>query len=113
MLMLKDMPGDRNSNPKTAFDEVLAELPESHREAVRLRHKQGWKLDAIAGELGKSPVEVAGLLLEAAQIAEQRSASTPGGAPTPSGAASDRKRPLGGDASLETQAPPNRYDDTL
>ena len=48
------------------FTDVVAGLPELHREALRLRHVEGWRLERIAAELGIAPVGVAQLLLEAA-----------------------------------------------
>jgi RNA polymerase sigma-70 factor (ECF subfamily) len=40
----------------------LAQLPDAQREAVELRHLQGWSIDAIAGHLERTPAAVAGLL---------------------------------------------------
>jgi DNA-directed RNA polymerase specialized sigma24 family protein len=56
------------SNSDPTFIELVGCLPEPHRLAVRLRHETGWKLASIARHLKRSPVEVAGLLLEAARI---------------------------------------------
>jgi RNA polymerase sigma-70 factor (ECF subfamily) len=41
---------------------ALAALPDGQREAVELRHLQGWPLTEIAAHLGRSPAAVAGLL---------------------------------------------------
>jgi RNA polymerase sigma-70 factor (ECF subfamily) len=41
---------------------ALAALPDGQREAVELRHLQGWPLAEIAAHLGRSPTAVAGLL---------------------------------------------------
>jgi RNA polymerase sigma factor (sigma-70 family) len=41
---------------------ALATLPEDQREAVRLRHLEGWALAAIAEHLGRSPAATAGLV---------------------------------------------------
>ncbi len=42
--------------------EAVEGLPEMQREAVRLRHLQGWHLDEIAQHLDRSPTATAGLL---------------------------------------------------
>jgi RNA polymerase sigma-70 factor (ECF subfamily) len=42
--------------------EALGTLPEAQREALVLRHCQGWSLDDISRHLGRSPAAVAGLL---------------------------------------------------
>jgi RNA polymerase sigma-70 factor (ECF subfamily) len=42
--------------------QAVAELPEAQREAVILRHLQGWSLADIARQLNRSPAAVAGLL---------------------------------------------------
>ena len=42
--------------------EALATLPEAQREALVLRHCQGWSLAAISQHLERSPAAVAGLL---------------------------------------------------
>lgn len=44
---------------------MLNSLPELQHEAVRLRHLERWPLEAIANRLGKTPVDVAGLLHQA------------------------------------------------
>jgi RNA polymerase sigma-70 factor, ECF subfamily len=42
--------------------DALASLPEAQREAVVLRHCQGWPLADISRHLGRTPAAVAGLL---------------------------------------------------
>jgi RNA polymerase sigma-70 factor (ECF subfamily) len=42
--------------------QALAALPEDQREAVRLRHLEGWALAAIAGRLGRTNAATAGLI---------------------------------------------------
>jgi len=42
--------------------DALAALPEAQREAVVLRHWQGWSLADVSRHLGRSPAAVAGLL---------------------------------------------------
>ena len=42
--------------------EALALLPELQREALLLKHCEGWSLDAIAQHLGRTPPAVASLL---------------------------------------------------
>ncbi len=42
--------------------ESLLQLPEAQREALMLRHFQGWSLAAISEQLGRSKASVAGLL---------------------------------------------------
>jgi RNA polymerase sigma-70 factor (ECF subfamily) len=42
--------------------EALETLPADQREAVRLRHLEGWALADIAGHLGRSPAATAGLI---------------------------------------------------
>ncbi len=42
--------------------EALATLPEPQREALVLKHCEGWSLDEIAQQLGRSPAAVASLL---------------------------------------------------
>jgi RNA polymerase sigma-70 factor (ECF subfamily) len=41
---------------------ALAALPEDQREAVRLRHLEGWPLTAIAEKLDRSLAAAAGLI---------------------------------------------------
>lgn len=60
--------------------EILESLPEMQREAVRLRHLEGWHVEKIAKELDRSLAATAGLIkrgLQAlrAQMAEQSSKS--------------------------------------
>lgn len=42
--------------------QALSALPDDQREAVRLRHLEGWALADIAGHLGRSPAATAGLI---------------------------------------------------
>jgi RNA polymerase sigma-70 factor, ECF subfamily len=42
--------------------ELLQSLPDGQREAVRLRHLEGWSLEQIAEELGRSLAATAGLI---------------------------------------------------
>jgi RNA polymerase sigma-70 factor (ECF subfamily) len=42
--------------------EALAQLPEAQRQAVELRHLQGWSLNDIAARMERTPGAVAGLL---------------------------------------------------
>ena len=42
--------------------QALAALPDDQREAVRLRHLEGWPLDDIARHLGRTPAATAGLI---------------------------------------------------
>jgi RNA polymerase sigma-70 factor (ECF subfamily) len=44
------------------LSEALAELPDDQREAVRLRHLEGWALADIALRLGRTPTATAGLI---------------------------------------------------
>jgi RNA polymerase sigma-70 factor (ECF subfamily) len=44
------------------LQQAIDELPDHQREAVRLRHLQGWSLAQIAALLDRSEVAVAGLL---------------------------------------------------
>jgi RNA polymerase sigma-70 factor (ECF subfamily) len=41
---------------------ALVQLPDAQREAVELRHCQGWAIDAIARHMDRTPAAVAGLL---------------------------------------------------
>lgn len=41
---------------------ALATLPEDQREAVRLRHLEGWPLERISEQMGRSPQATAGLI---------------------------------------------------
>ncbi len=47
--------------------QVLAQLPEAQREALVLRHCQGWALADISRHLGRTPAAVAGLLKRGAK----------------------------------------------
>lgn len=44
------------------LNRALEQLPDTQREAVRLRHLQGWSLAAIAEHLGRSTVATAALI---------------------------------------------------
>jgi RNA polymerase sigma-70 factor (ECF subfamily) len=44
------------------LSQALSELPDDQREAVRLRHLEGWALADIARHLGRSPAATAGLI---------------------------------------------------
>jgi len=54
------------------FLESLDLLPPDQREAVRLRHVEGWPLDRIALRLGRSPEAAAGLLKRGLQALRAR-----------------------------------------
>jgi RNA polymerase sigma-70 factor (ECF subfamily) len=41
---------------------ALAQLPDAQREAIELRHCQGWSIDAISNHMDRTPGAVAGLL---------------------------------------------------
>ena len=44
------------------LSEALDQLPDDQRVAVELKHLQGWTVEAIAGQLGRSKTAVGGLL---------------------------------------------------
>jgi RNA polymerase sigma-70 factor (ECF subfamily) len=48
--------------------QALAVLPDDQREAVRLRHLEGWALADIARHLGRSPAATAGLIKRGMQV---------------------------------------------
>jgi RNA polymerase sigma-70 factor, ECF subfamily len=56
---------------------ALAELPESQREAVFLRHWHDWPLARIAGHLGRTPASAAGLLQRGLRALRERLAERP------------------------------------
>ena len=52
--------------------EALTALPADQREAVRLRHLEGWALADIARHLGRSPAATAGLIKRGMQALRRR-----------------------------------------
>jgi RNA polymerase sigma-70 factor (ECF subfamily) len=52
--------------------EALTGLPADQREAVRLRHLEGWALADIARQLGRSPAATAGLIKRGMQTLRRR-----------------------------------------
>jgi RNA polymerase sigma-70 factor (ECF subfamily) len=52
--------------------EALTSLPADQREAVRLRHLEGWALADIARQLGRSPAATAGLIKRGMQTLRRR-----------------------------------------
>ena len=52
--------------------EALTGLPADQREAVRLRHLEGWALADIARHLGRSPAATAGLIKRGMQTLRRR-----------------------------------------
>ena len=52
--------------------EALTTLPADQREAVRLRHLEGWALADIARRLGRSPAATAGLIKRGMQTLRRR-----------------------------------------
>jgi RNA polymerase sigma-70 factor (ECF subfamily) len=54
------------------LEQALAVLPEDQREAVRLRHLEGWALADIARHLGRSPAATAGLIKRGMQVLRRR-----------------------------------------
>jgi RNA polymerase sigma-70 factor (ECF subfamily) len=52
--------------------EALTALPEDQREAVRLRHLEGWALADIARHLGRTPAATAGLIKRGMQTLRRR-----------------------------------------
>ena len=52
--------------------EALTTLPADQREAVRLRHLEGWALADIARRLGRSPAATAGLIKRGMQALRRR-----------------------------------------
>ena len=54
------------------LSQALTTLPEDQREAVRLRHLEGWALTDIARHLGRSPAATAGLIKRGMQALRRR-----------------------------------------
>jgi RNA polymerase sigma-70 factor (ECF subfamily) len=54
------------------LERALAELPDDQREAVRLRHLEGWALADIARHLERSPAATAGLIKRGMQALRVR-----------------------------------------
>jgi RNA polymerase sigma-70 factor (ECF subfamily) len=52
--------------------EALSALPDDQREAIRLRHLEGWALADIAQHLGRSPAATAGLIKRGMQTLRRR-----------------------------------------
>lgn len=52
--------------------EIIESLPEMQREAVRLRHVEGWPVEQIARELGRSVAATAGLIKRGLQKMRER-----------------------------------------
>jgi RNA polymerase sigma-70 factor (ECF subfamily) len=64
---------------------ALGALTEDQREAVRLRHLEGWSLDRIAGRLGRTPAATAGLIKRGIQALRKRLADEQGQVRRPHG----------------------------
>jgi RNA polymerase sigma-70 factor, ECF subfamily len=54
------------------LSQALTALPDDQREAVRLRHLEGWALDDIARRLGRTPAATAGLIKRGMQALRRR-----------------------------------------
>jgi RNA polymerase sigma-70 factor (ECF subfamily) len=54
------------------LEQALTALPDDQREAVRLRHLEGWALDDIARRLGRTPAATAGLIKRGMQALRRR-----------------------------------------
>jgi RNA polymerase sigma-70 factor (ECF subfamily) len=52
--------------------EALTTLPADQREAIRLRHLEGWALADIARRLSRSPAATAGLIKRGMQTLRRR-----------------------------------------
>jgi RNA polymerase sigma-70 factor (ECF subfamily) len=52
--------------------QALSVLPDEQREAVRLRHLEGWALADVARHLGRSPAATAGLIKRGMQALRRR-----------------------------------------
>lgn len=55
-----------------ALAAVLASLPDEQREAVRLRHLEGWPVEQIAAELNRSVAATAGLIKRGLQAMREK-----------------------------------------
>jgi RNA polymerase sigma-70 factor, ECF subfamily len=51
---------------------LLQSLPETQREAVRLRHLEGWSVEKIAGQLDRSVAATAGLIKRGLQALREK-----------------------------------------
>ena len=54
------------------LSQALTALPADQREAVRLRHLEGWALSDIAAHLGRTPAATAGLIKRGMQALRRR-----------------------------------------
>jgi RNA polymerase sigma-70 factor (ECF subfamily) len=54
------------------LSQALTALPDDQREAVRLRHLEGWALSDIARHLGRTPAATAGLIKRGMQALRRR-----------------------------------------
>jgi RNA polymerase sigma-70 factor (ECF subfamily) len=57
---------------KARLEGALGALPEDQREAVRLRHLEGWALEDIARRLNRTPAATAGLIKRGMQALRRR-----------------------------------------
>ena len=54
------------------LSQALTALPADQREAVRLRHLEGWALADVAQQLGRTPAATAGLIKRGMQALRRR-----------------------------------------